>query len=94
MYAYARRGIALESATKEVTIKALKVLKVEGSQVEFELGCAAGTYVRSLANDVGLDYGCGAHLLQLCRIRSGEFRIEDATELGDGTEFFDREFFL
>jgi len=67
---------------------------VEGSEVEFEFSCAAGTYARSLAHDIGRDYGCGAHLVRLRRIRSGEFSIETAVTLSDGTRFYPREFFL
>jgi tRNA pseudouridine55 synthase len=94
MYMYARQGVELEPATKEVTIKSLRILSVQGSEVDFELGCAAGTYARSLAHDVGRDYGCGAHLTTLRRIRSGEFPIESATTLTDGDEFRPRDYFL
>jgi tRNA pseudouridine55 synthase len=94
MYAYARKGIKMEASTKEVTIKGLNLIGVEGSEVEFGLVCTAGTYARSLAHDIGLDYGCGAHLVRLCRTRSGEFSIEDAVSLSDGSNFYSREFFL
>jgi tRNA pseudouridine55 synthase len=94
MYSYARRGVELAPATKEVFIKSLKLIAVEGSEAEFELGCAAGTYARSLAHDVGRDYDCGAHLVRLRRIRSGEFPIERAVTLMEGEAFHPREFFL
>lgn len=94
LYTYARRGIEIEAATKEVEIKSLRLLRVENSEAEFELECAAGTYARSLAHDVGRDYGCGAHLSQLRRIRSGEFPIETAIPLSDGEKFHSRDFFL
>src|SRR5206468_10237732 len=94
LYSYARRGIKMESGTKQVRIHFLRLIGIEGSEVEFELGCAAGTYARSLAHDVGRDYGCGAHLVRLCRLRSGEFPIDDAAPLSDGTDFYPREFFL
>jgi tRNA pseudouridine55 synthase len=83
----------LEAETKEVTIKALKLLGVEGCEAEFELCCSAGTYARSLAHDVGHNYGCGAHLAQLRRTRSGGFPIEAAKPLAEGEKFFSREFF-
>jgi len=66
---------------------------VRGSEAEFELICTAGTYARSLAHDVGRDYGCGAHLIRLRRTRSGEFPIESATSLSEGDRFHSREFF-
>lgn len=94
MYAYARKGVELEPATKEVTIKSLKIISVGGSEVDFELGCAAGTYARSLAHDVGRDYGCGAHLNRLRRVRSGEFPIDAAVSLTEGEDFRPREYFL
>ncbi len=94
LYEYARKGVDLGEARKEITIKALNLVGVKGSEAEFELECSAGTYARSLAHDVGRDYGCGAHLIRLRRIRSGEFPIENAVPLGDGTKFHPKEFFL
>jgi len=93
MYAYARKGVSLPSPTKKVTIKTLRLTRIEGCEVEFQLECAAGTYVRSLAHDVGQDYGCGAYLARLRRTKSGEFPIDAATPLGDGTSFFERDYF-
>ncbi len=94
MYSYARRGIDLGASTKEVTIKSLRLLSVDGCEVEFDLTCSAGTYARSLAHDIGRDYGCGAHLVRLRRTRSGEFPIEAATSLREGDAFYPCEFFL
>ncbi|MGD0308396.1 MAG: tRNA pseudouridine(55) synthase TruB [Acidobacteriota bacterium] len=93
MYRYARKGVILDGETKEVTIKSLRLLAVTGSDAEFELCCAAGTYARSLAHDVGRDYGCGAHLVKLRRTRSGEFPIESATSLVEGDRFYPRDYF-
>jgi tRNA pseudouridine55 synthase len=87
MYYYARKGATFEGETKEVTIRGLTLLSVCGSEAEFELSCAAGTYARSLAHDAGRDYGCGAHLVQLRRLRSGEFPIESAIPLLQGDAF-------
>jgi tRNA pseudouridine55 synthase len=94
MYAYARKGVTLEAATKEVTIKSLRLLDVQGSEAEFELACAAGAFARSLAHDIGKDYGCGAHLVRLQRTKSGEFPIEKAIPIMEGTNFYPREHFL
>lgn len=94
MYAYARKGVDLGVSTKKVTIRSLTLLGVEANNVEFKLVCAAGTYARSLAHDIGREYGCGAHLVRLRRTRSGEYPIETAIPLGDGTDFHPREFFL
>jgi tRNA pseudouridine55 synthase len=94
MYKYARKGMTLDPETKEVTIKTLKLLRVAGSEAEFELCCAAGTYARSLAHDVGRDYGCGGHLIRLRRTRSGDFPIEAATALTEGDRFHPVEYLL
>jgi tRNA pseudouridine55 synthase len=94
LYAYARKGIELSPITKEVTIKSLKLLSLDGCEVEFELACTAGTYARSIAHDIGSDYGCGAHLIRLRRTRSGEFPIDAAVPLAEGENFYPREFFV
>jgi tRNA pseudouridine55 synthase len=94
LYSYARKGMQIAPSTKAVTIKSLKLIGVDGCEAEFELACAAGTYARSLAHDIGKDYGCGAHLARLRRTRSGEFPIESAIPLSDGQQFHPREFFL
>jgi tRNA pseudouridine55 synthase len=94
MYSYARKGVDIGASTKVVTIKSLELLGVDGCEAEFEMSCAAGTYARSLAHDVGRDYGCGAHLVRLRRTSTGEFHIEAAASLMNGSEFYPREFFL
>jgi tRNA pseudouridine55 synthase len=94
LYSYARKGIEIAPSTKSVTIKSLTLLNVKDSEAEFELSCSAGTYARSLAHDIGRDYGCGAHLIRLRRTRSGEFPIESAVPLSEGEQFFPRDFYL
>ena len=97
LYVYARKGIELEPSVKEVTISSMKLLGVNHSHAEFELACAAGAYARSLANDIGRDYGCGAHLEQLRRIRCGDFTIENATALtlpDDAQCYYSADYFL
>jgi len=94
LYSYARRGIEISPSTKAVVIKSLTLLGVNQCEVEFELSCTTGTYARSLAHDIGADYGCGAHLIRLRRTRSGEFPIEKAIPLSEGQQFYPREFFV
>lgn len=94
LYSYARKGIEISPSKKEVRIKSLKLVSVSRSEAEFELACSTGTYARSLAHDIGAEYGCGAHLVQLRRIKSGEFPIETAVPLSEGDRFHTREFFL
>jgi len=94
LYSYARKGIEMHPSTKEVTVKSLTLLGVNHCEAEFELACASGTYARSLAHDIGAEYGCGAHLIRLRRTRSGEFPIEAAVSLGEEQQFHPRELFL
>lgn len=93
LYAYARQGVAITPPTKTVIIRSLELAEVDGCDARFELECSAGTYARSLAHDIGKEYGCGAHLRSLRRIRSGEFGIEKAVPLGDDEKFHPQEFF-
>jgi tRNA pseudouridine55 synthase len=94
LYAYARKGIEMAPSTKTIKIKSLALLNVSDCEAEFELSCSAGTYARSLAHDIGKDYGCGAHLVRLRRTRSGDFPIEKAVPLCEGEQFFTRDFFV
>jgi tRNA pseudouridine55 synthase len=91
LYEYARKGIAMAPSTKEVTVKSLLLLGVNGCEAEFELSCAAGTYARSIAHDIGAEYGCGAHLTSLRRTRSGVFSIEAAVQLSNDEGFLPSE---
>jgi len=97
LYAYARKGVEMDPVVKEVNIKSLKLLGVNHSMAEFELACSAGAYARGLAHDIGREYGCGAHLERLRRIRCGDFSIEEATPLHppeDAQSYYPAEFFF
>ena len=97
LYAYARKGIEMAPVVKEITIKSLTLLGVNRSSAEFELACTAGAYARGLAHDIGREYGCGAHLEQLRRIRCGDFSMEEAAPLAlpdDARNYYPAEFFF
>ena len=97
LYFYARKGVEMDPVVKEVNIKSLKLLGVNHSMAEFELACSAGAYARGLAHDIGREYGCGAHLERLRRIRCGDFSIEEATPLHppeDAQSYYPAEFFF
>jgi tRNA pseudouridine55 synthase len=78
LYAYARRGETVEREARAVTIHALRLFSFDGTHAELEVTCSKGTYVRTLAEDIGAALGCGAHLCGLVRTRLGRFRLEDA----------------
>ena len=80
-YELARKHIAVELEPVKVQIYELEVLAVEGAEARLRVHCSGGTYVRSIAHDVGRLMGCGAHLRELRRLSSGEFRIGQARTL-------------
>ncbi len=77
----ARKKQPVELRPVEVEVRELAVLDLDGSVFRFECRVSSGTYVRSLAHDMGKRLGCGAHLTSLRRTRSGEFCVEDAHTL-------------
>lgn len=81
LYRYARKGIEVPREPKEVEVYRFEPRGIELPFVHFYLECSKGTYVRTLANDVGEALGCGGHLWSLVRLQNGPFRIEDAKDL-------------
>ncbi len=77
-YKLARRGETPQLEPKRVTVHELVLLEKKGSRIRFRMRCSAGTYVRSVAHDLGEIVGVGAHLSSLRRTEIGEFRIDDA----------------
>ena len=78
LYRLARKGIEVERKEREVEIFDIQIEEVHPPKIRFRVSCSKGTYIRSLARDVGRKIGCGAHLLQLRRVRSGPFALEKA----------------
>ena len=81
LYELARQGKEVKRSPRPVSIRDLKVLKVEPPLAEFELSCGAGTYVRTLCHDLGQKLGTGACMSSLRRTASGSFKIEEALTL-------------
>jgi len=80
-YKLARRNLPVELTPVEVEIYALELLGIEGDGVRFAVECSGGTYVRSLAHDMGQMLGCGAHLASLRRTAVAEFTVPKAVTL-------------
>jgi tRNA pseudouridine55 synthase len=80
-YKLARRNIAVELAPVKVQIYELTLRALEGSRARVFVRCSPGTYVRSIAHQLGLMLGCGAHIDELVRTASGPFRLEQAITL-------------
>lgn len=83
LYKYAREGIEVERPPRTVTIHELKVLSFTPKLVSVFVRCSKGTYIRTLAQDIGRKLGCGAHLSALRRSEVGPFSIEQAIALSD-----------
>lgn len=80
-YDLARKGEVPELQPRPVTVRSFVAHQAPGGLLEIEVDCSAGTYVRSLARDLGEALGCGAHLSALRRTRVGSLNVEDATTL-------------
>lgn len=78
VYELARRGEHVELEARKITIKEFEITSIEMPKVDFRVVCSTGTYIRSLANDVGAALGCGGHLSKLCRTRIGAFTLDQS----------------
>jgi len=87
-YEMAREGEEVELAPRKINVFHLEVLEWAPPEVVIDVHCSSGTYVRSLANDVGNALGCGAYLVGLRRTKSGRFSLRDATPLRKLQEAF------
>jgi tRNA pseudouridine55 synthase len=81
LYRLAREGNAIKKDARPVTIESIEVIGIELPYIEFSVCCSSGTYIRTLASDIGARLGCGAHLCKLRRIECGNFSINDAISL-------------
>ena len=87
LHRLARQGREVERPPKQVRIDRIEVRAYRAPDLEVEVACSPGTYVRVLASDLGARLGCGGHLRDLCRTDSGPFALAEAAtveELGRG----------
>ena len=78
LYEYARAGIELERAPREITIHAIRWTNINWPEATLEVSCSKGTYIRVLAEDIGNTLGCGAHLVGLRRTEVGHLNLEQS----------------
>lgn len=81
LYDLARAGIVVERQSRTVTIESIHIVDWRPPEVVLDVVCSAGTYIRSLAHDIGKALGVGAHLSALTRTVSGQFSLEDSVAL-------------
>ncbi len=81
LYYYARKGIEVARPPRQITIHQLALVGIEGTQAQIMVHASKGTYIRTLAQDIGRSLGCGAHLSALRRTQVGPFHIDQAITL-------------
>ncbi|OHX14334.1 tRNA pseudouridine(55) synthase TruB [Chromobacterium sphagni] len=96
LYEYARAGIEIEREARRVTIHQLELISLDGDTAVIDVVCSKGTYIRTLACDIGETLGCGAHLIGLRRTATGGFSLGEAHTLAglEGLEMAAREALL
>jgi tRNA pseudouridine55 synthase len=78
LYEYARAGVELERAPREITIHKIRWTNVQWPEATLEVSCSKGTYIRVLAEDIGNTLGCGAHLVGLRRTEVGHLTLDQS----------------
>lgn len=89
LYKLARQGIKIQKPPRRIEFFDISIKQIEMPCVDIDVFCSSGTYIRSLAFDIGEKLGCGAHLSRLCRTQSSSFKLEDAVPL-DAFEGLDK----
>lgn len=79
-YDLARKGEEVEMKTRKTTIHYINDVEINLPFISFTVGCSKGTYIRSLAHDIGQELGVGAYLTQLRRTKIGDYSVENATQ--------------
>lgn len=83
LYKLARQGIVVEREPRPVTIRSIELLGIDGCEIEFDVVCSKGTYIRTLAEDIGNELGCGAFVSMLHRTGAGRFVAGDMLTFDD-----------
>jgi len=78
LYKLARKGISVEREPRLVTLYQVCLLEFVNSELELEISCSKGTYIRTIADDLGQELGCGAHVIELRRTQAGVFTEKDS----------------
>ena len=81
LYELARRGEDAELQARTIKISVFEITNINMPEVSFRVVCGTGTYIRSLAHDMGAVLGCGAYLSELRRTRIGDYSVDDAVSI-------------
>ena len=85
LYRLAERGVEVERAPRRVTVYRIDLLDISGDEITVDVRCSKGTYIRTLAEDIGAAIGCGGHVAALRRTEAGPFSLDDAYSLSSFT---------
>jgi tRNA pseudouridine55 synthase len=83
LYKYARKGINIERKSRKVTIYNFVIKSIKLPEINFEIECSKGTYIRVIANDFGEKLGCGAYLSALRRTQIGDYSVKDSLTINE-----------
>jgi tRNA pseudouridine55 synthase len=81
VYVSARAGIEVKMDPRPVEVREFEITRFAGGEIDFRISCSKGTYIRSLARDLGEKLGVGAYLKALCRTRIGTYNLQEAKTL-------------
>ena len=81
LYKYARKGIEIERPPRPVTVYELDLIRFENDEIELEIECSKGTYIRNIIDDLGQALGCGAHVTELHRNFVADYPVEQMITL-------------
>jgi len=81
LYKKARRGENIEIESRKITVRKFTINSIKNLEVNFEIKCSKGTYIRSIANDFGAALNSGGYLSKLCRTSIGEYQLSEAINL-------------
>lgn len=89
VYEMARKGQEVKLEPRNITIHAFEITRFALPELDFRVVCSTGTYIRSLANDLGAALGCGGYLSALCRTRIGNFQLKDSHTMEEAAEMIE-----
>lgn len=90
VYELARKGQEVKLEPRPVTIHAFDITHIELPEIHFRILCSTGTYIRSLANDLGAALGCGGYLKALRRTKIGDFNVADALTVEEWVSYLNQ----
>lgn len=89
LYDLARKGITVERKSRTIKIYSIEIISIQDDNIELRVTCSKGTYIRTLCHDIGQKLGCGAHMTDLIRERTGPYEAKDALRLSQIDELIE-----